>query len=97
MLRVIFLIVTVLVRGFVVRVTLTLAAVFLAVAFLGDTPAFAATDLATRVAVGFFVIAVETGVFLTPVFPLAVVVVLAELDLVLVAGFLAVGIAADVK
>lgn len=87
-----------LVRGFVVRVTLMLAVVFLAVAFLGTVPAFGATGLATSVVGGgdLFVTPVEAAVFLAPVLPLEVAA-LAALGLVLMAVFLAVGMAAKVK
>lgn len=97
MLRVIFLMVAVLVRGFVVRVTLTLAVVFLVVAFLGAAPAFGTTALGTKTVVAgvLFVTLAEAVDFLAPA-PL-VVAVLATLGLVLVADFLAVGMAAKLK
>lgn len=90
--------VTVLVRGFVVRVTLTLAAVFLTVAFLGAATAFDATGLATKAVVeDFLAIPVEAVVFLALVLPFVEIAALAALDLVLVAVFLAVGMAIKVE
>lgn len=91
MLRVIFVMVTVFVRGLLVRLTLTLAVVLFKEAFLaaGD---FEVTGFATTIAAGFCrTTAVEAAGFLVLAFGLGVV--LAALDLVLDAGFLEIGIA----
>ena len=88
----IFVIVTVFVRGVFVRFTLTLAVVLFKEAFLaaGD---FGATGLAITAAAGFCrVTAVEVAAFL--VLALGLGVVLAAADLVLETGFLEIDITA---
>lgn len=101
MLRVIFLIVAVLVRGFVVWVKLAPAIVFLAVAFLGAAPAFAAIGFAPTTGVkatDFLTLAttVEAVGFFELAFGLAEEVALAALAVV-EAGFLTVGMAVKTK
>lgn len=90
----IFVIVTVFVRGLLVRLTLVVAVVLFKEAFLaaGD---FGATGFATTTAAGF---CRTTAVVAAGFFALALGlgVALAALDLVLDAGFLEVGIAAIV-
>ncbi len=88
----IFVIVTVFVRGLLVRLTLVLAVVLFKEAFLaaGD---FGATGFATTTAAGFCrTTAVEVAGFFAPTLDLGAA--LAALDLVSDAGFLEVGIAA---
>lgn len=106
MLRVIFLIVAVEVRGLVVLVMVTLAVVFFAVAFLGVAAAFGAMVLAAETAVedfftvvdGFLTTPAEATGFLEPVAPILLLgAALASLDLGLVAVFLAVGMTEKIK
>ena len=92
--------VAVLVRGFVVRVTLTLAVVFLVVDFLGAASAFD-FELMGRVAMTtgvseFLVSPAEVVGFLVPVLPL-VAAGLAALGLVLTVGFLAADMVVSIK
>ena len=98
MLRVIFVIVAVVVRGFEVRVMVTLPVVFLTVAFLGTNTAFGAMERAiTAIWAGALLkIAGEAPVFLTPVLAFAAAG-LAALDFVLATGFLLVGMAVKEK
>lgn len=97
MLRVIFFTVTLFVRGLEVRVTLTLAVVFLAIAFLGTVATFAAVGFITTTGVkaaGFLTLAtaVEVAPFFGLPFGFAEEVAVAALALgVLEAGFLALG------